>query len=263
MTRPHLPPGKAVRYNYNIVCKNLPENFSGFKIAHISDLHSNPAKGISEIIKDACPDIIVITGDLFNDDDKPTEKVDALIGEFLDIAPLYFISGNHDLWKAGYRSTFAKYEDLGAIFMDEKSVTIEKNGEKIGLSGCSDPFSRLPQAISENVQKNLEKLHKIDGFNILLFHRANLFDMVKDSGFDLILSGHMHGGQVRIPGIGGVLAPSSAMLSKTRMLFPKFSGGVVTSDNTTMVINRGVSNTLPIPRLFNAPEVGIITLTNK
>lgn len=263
MTRPHLPPGKAVRYNYSIVCKNLPENFSGFKIAHISDLHSNPAKGIPEIIKDANPDIIVITGDLLNDDETPTGKVDALILSLLDIAPLYFTSGNHDLWKAGHRSIFAKYEELGTVFMDEKTIVIEKNGEKIGVSGCPDPFSKLPQAISENVQKNLEKLKKIDGFNILLFHRANLFDMVKDAGFDLVLSGHMHGGQVRIPGIGGVLAPSSAMLSKTRMLFPKYSGGVVTSDNTTMVINRGVSNTLPIPRLFNAPEVGIITLTNK
>ncbi len=263
MTRPHLPPGKAVRYNYNLVCKNLPENFSGFKIAHISDLHSNPAKGIPEIVTDARPDIIVITGDILNDDEKPTDKVDALISALSDIAPCYFISGNHDLWKAGYRSVFAKYEELGAVFMDEKTVTIEKIGEKIGILGCSDPFSRLPQAISENVQKNLVKLKKIDGFNILLFHRANLFDMVKDAGFDLILAGHMHGGQIRIPGIGGVLAPSSAMLSKTRMLFPKYSGGVVTSDNTTMIINRGASNTLPIPRLGNAPEVGIITLTNK
>lgn len=263
MTRPHLPPGKAVRYNYNIVCKNLPEGFSGFKIAHISDTHSMPAKGIPEIIRNASVDIIVVTGDLLNDDNTPTLKVDALICELLDIAPVYFTSGNHDLWKAGYRGVFGKYEELGAVFMDKKTVVIEKNGEKIGISGCPDPFSRLPGSISENVQKNLDCLNKIDGFNILLFHRANLFDMIKDAGFDLILSGHMHGGQVRIPGIGGVLAPSSAILSKSRMLFPKYTGGVVTSDKTTMVINRGASNTLPVPRLGNAPEVGIITLTNK
>ncbi|MBR5808538.1 MAG: metallophosphoesterase [Clostridia bacterium] len=263
MTRPHLPPGKAVRYNYNIVCKNLPESFSGFKIAHISDLHSRPAKGICEIIKGACPDIITITGDLLNDDNKSTGEVDALISELLKIAPVYFISGNHDLWRMGYKRIFDKYQELGAVFMDKKTVAIERNGEKIGISGCPDPFSKIPQAITENVQKNLEKLEKIDGFNILLFHRANLFDMVKDAGVDLVLSGHMHGGQVRIPGIGGVLAPSSSMLSGTRMLFPKYTGGVVTSDDTTMIINRGVSNTLPIPRLGNPPEVGIITLLNK
>lgn len=263
MTRPHLPPGKAVRYNYNIVLKNLPESFCGFKIAHISDLHSRPAKNIAELIKGADPDIIVITGDLLNDDNKPTDEIDAVIGKLLDIAPCYFISGNHDLWRMGYQNIFDTYEELGAVFMDKKTVTIEKNGEKIGISGCPDPFSRLPQPMTENVQENLDALKKIDGFNILLFHRANLFDLIKDSGYDLILSGHMHGGQVRIPGLGGVLAPSSSMLSKTRMLFPKYTGGVVTSDNTTMIINRGVSNTLPIPRLGNPPEVGIITLTNK
>lgn len=263
MTRPHLPPGKAMRYNYNIACKNLPESFSGFKIAHISDTHSRPAKGICEIIKDASPDIIVITGDLLNDDDKPTEEIDSLVQELLKIAPLYFTSGNHDLWRMGYGSIFSKYEGLGAIFMDNKTVVIEKNGEKIILSGCPDPFSKLPGSILENLQKSLDSLEKIDGFNILLFHRANLFDTVKDAGYDLILSGHMHGGQVRIPGIGGVLAPSSSLLSKTRMFFPKYSGGVVTSDESTMIINRGVSNTLPIPRLGNPPEVGIITLTNE
>lgn len=263
MTRPHLPPGKAVRYNYNIVLDNLPESFSGFKIAHISDTHSNPAKGIYDIIKNACPDIIVITGDLLNDDNKPATKIDSLMSELSDIAPIYFTSGNHDLWRMGYRTTFRRYEELGAVFMDGKSVIIEKNDEKICISGCPDPFSRLPGSITENMQKNLDSLEKINGVNILLFHRANLFDLVKNSGYDLILSGHMHGGQVRIPGIGGILAPSSSMLSKSRMLFPKYTGGVITDDNTTMIINRGVSNTLPIPRLGNPPEVGIITLTNK
>lgn len=263
MARPHLPPGKAKRFNYSIVCKNLPESFSGFKIAHISDLHSRPAKGILEIIENAGVDITVITGDLLNDDNKPTDEVYALILELLKIAPVYFISGNHDLWRAGYRNIFSRYEDFGAVFMDNKTVTIEKNGESITISGCPDPFSKLPETIFENVQKSLDSIQKIDGFNILLFHRANLFDTIKDAGFDLILSGHMHGGQVRIPGIGGVLAPSSSLLSKTRIFFPKYTAGVVTSDKTTMIINRGVSNTLPIPRFGNPPEVGIITLTKE
>ena len=214
-------------------------------------------------MKAASPDIAVITGDLLNDDNAPTDKIDALIAGLLKISPVYFTSGNHDLWRTGYHSIFEKYEELGAVFMDNKTVAIEKNGEKIGISGCPDPFSKLPHSISDTMQKNLSSVKKIDGFNILLFHRANLFDMIKDAGFDLVLSGHMHGGQIRIPGIGGVLAPSSSVLSKTRMLFPKYTGGVVTDDNTTMIINRGASNTLPIPRLGNPPEVGIITLTSK
>lgn len=262
MTRLHLPPGKAVRFNYNIACKNLPESFSGFRIAHISDLHSKPAKGIFEIVQDADPDIIAITGDLLNDDSKTVEEVSDLILNLLKLAPVYFTSGNHDLWRMEHRSILSKFEDFGAVFLDNKTIVLEKNGEKIGISGCPDPFSKVMVSIQDTMQKNLDALERVDGFNILLFHRANLFDIVKDSGFDLVLSGHMHGGQIRIPGLGGVLAPSSSMLSKTPMLFPKYTGGVVTSDSTTMVINRGVSNTLPIPRLGNPPEVGIITLTN-
>ena len=260
MSRPHFPPGTASRYNYSISFKNLPESFSGFKIAHISDPHSKPAQGIVEIVKEASPDITVITGDLLNDDEKPTTEIDQLVSELTLISPVYFISGNHDLWRMDHKKSFEKYEDMGAVFMDNKTVTFEKNGDKIGISGSPDPFSRVPERIFESTKKSLDNIEKIDGFNILLFHRANLFDQIKKYGFDLILAGHMHGGQIRIPKLGGILAPSSAILSGTRMLFPKYSGGTITDNDTTMVVNRGVGNTLPLPRLGNAPEVGIITL---
>ncbi len=261
MPRPHFPPGNATRYNYHISFKNLPESFSGFKIAHISDPHSRPAKGILEIVKDASPDITVITGDLLNDDEKTTKEIDELISVLAEISPVYFISGNHDLWRMDHREVFRKYEDMGAVFMDNKTVILERNGDEIAISGAPDPFSRLPKRIFENTKESLDSLEKIDGFNILLFHRANLFEQIKEYGFDLILSGHMHGGQIRLPKLGGVLAPSSALLSGKRMLFPKYTGGTVTDKETTMIVNRGVGNTLPIPRFGNAPEVGIITLS--
>jgi len=252
--------GTAKQYNYHIAFKNLPEAFSGFKIAHISDPHSKPAKGVLEIVEGTSPDITVITGDLLNDDEKSTAEIDELVSSLLEISPVYFISGNHDLWRVNHKGIFRKYEEMGAVFMDNKTVFIEKNGEKIAISGVPDPFSRVPEKISENTKKSLKGIIMPEGFNILLFHRANLFDQIKNYGYDLILSGHMHGGQIRIPKLGGVLAPSSAMLSKKRMLFPEFTGGVVTSKECTMVVNRGIGNTLPLPRLGNAPEVGIITL---
>jgi len=261
MTRPHLPLGKAARYDYSIVSDRLPMSFSGFKIAHISDPHSRPAKGILEIVSSAKPDITVITGDLLNDDDKPTDEIDNLISGLLQISPVYFISGNHDLWRMDHKSIFRRYQDMGAVFMDKKTVTLERNGEAIGLSGAPDPFSRVLDSIKKNTAESMERLSPIDDFNILLFHRANLFDLIKNYGYDLILSGHMHGGQISIPKLGGVLAPSSAMLSKTRMLFPQYTAGKFSYKNTTMIVNRGVGNTLPLPRLGNAPEVGIITLT--
>ena len=112
----------------------------------------------------------------------------------------------------------------------------------------------------QNLKKSFSELSDYDGYKILLFHRANLFDEIKDYGFDLILSGHMHGGQIALPYLGGMLAPSSACLSGKRMFFPKYCSGVVEDGKTTMIINRGMGNTLPLPRWGNRPEVGIVTL---
>ena len=260
MSRPRFSAGTASRYNYHLSFKKLPDAFSGFKIAHISDPHSKPASGIFEIIKDACPDIIVVTGDLLNDDEKSTAEIDELMAKLIENSPVYFTSGNHDLWRMDRKEIFRDYENMGAVFMDNKTVLIEKDGEEIALSGAPDPFSRVPERIYENTKESLDNLEKFDGFNVLLFHRANLFEQIKQYGYDLILSGHMHGGQIRLPKIGGVLAPSSAMLSGTRMFFPKYTGGVVADKDATMIVNRGVGNTLPLPRLGNTPEVGIITL---
>ena len=260
MSRPRFSAGKAIRSNYEIVSESLPESFSGFKIAHISDPHSIPAEGVCEIIREAKPDICVITGDLLNDDEKPTDNVDKMIEKLVGICPTYFISGNHDLWRTDHKKIFAGYEAIGAKFLDEKTEIITKGDEKIALSGIPDPFSKVPGAIKNNVAKSLCDAEDFEGYKILLFHRANLFELIKDAGYDLILSGHMHGGQIRLPGLGGVLAPSSAILSGKSMLFPKYTAGVITEGNAAMIVNRGIGNTLPLPRWGNPSEVGIITL---
>lgn len=262
MSRPRFSAGNAVRSNYVIVSGKLPESFCGFKIAHISDPHSVPASGVCEEIAAAMPDIAVITGDLLNDDEKSTEKADEMIKQLVEICPTYFISGNHDLWRTDHSEIFTRYEEMGAKFMDGKCEILCRNEEKIALFGVADPFSKIPGDIKNNVEDSFSKLEEFYGYKILLFHRANLFDIIKGYGFDLILSGHMHGGQVRIPGLGGVLAPSSALLSGKSMLFPKYTAGIVTESDATMIVNRGIGNTLPLPRWGNPAEVGIITLKN-
>jgi len=132
MTRPHLPLGKAARYDYSIVSDRLPMSFSGFKIAHISDPHSRPAKGILEIVSSAKPDITVITGDLLNDDDKPTDEIDNLISGLLQISPVYFISGNHDLWRMDHKSIFRRYQDMGAVFISQNALPSKDNEQLVG-----------------------------------------------------------------------------------------------------------------------------------
>lgn len=260
---PRISAGVAEKTEYTVSSGRLPSAFDGFKIAHISDLHSRPAKGVYEIISSQKSDVTVITGDLVHDDDKSVEEVRELLAKLVEISPVYMVTGNHDLWRSGSKEIFEEFESLGAKLLDGNSCEVERNGEKIAFFGVTDPFSKMPSVISENIRKSFSKLYQYDGYRVLLFHRANLFDEIKDYGYDLILSGHMHGGQVRIPRLGGVLAPSSAIPSKKRMLFPKYCQGVIKSGNTTMIINRGIGNTLPIPRWGNRPEVGIITLRNK
>ena len=245
---------------YDISSAGLPKEFDGFKIALISDIHSRPCRGICEEITKFSPDIITIAGDLVHDNNKSCDAVTQLIAELLSIAPVYMVSGNHDVWRAGHSRIFRGFCDLGAVLLDEKSAVLSKSGAQIALFGISDPFSHISEAICRNVKAGLAALPDFDGYKILLFHRANLFDLIKDAGFDLILSGHMHGGQIQIPHMGGLLAPSSSIACGSRMIFPKYCSGRFVHGGTTMIVSRGIGNTLPVPRLFNPPEVCAVKL---
>ena len=247
---------------YTINSERLPKSFDNFRIAHISDTHSYPADKIFELIKPSNPDIICITGDMFHDDGKDAPKFWELLKNLAALAPVYLVTGNHDLWREDCGILLQRIRDLGGTILNSEMAILEKNGEKIAIFGVGDPFSKVPKMLEKNIVTGFSCLPHFDGYKILLYHRANLFDKIKDFGFDLILSGHMHGGQIRIPGLGGMLAPTSALLSG-RMIFPKYTEGKIVYENSVMIVNRGASNTLPIPRFFNPPEVCIITLSSK
>lgn len=244
---------------YAIHSDKIPKSFDGFRIAHISDTHSRPAEGIFELVSGSNPDIICISGDMFHDDDSDAPEFWSLFDNLLTLAPVYLVTGNHDVWHTNYAAFLRKLADLGGILMDSKMEIIERNGEKLALFGVGDPFSKVSDLIEKSVNCAFSSLPQFEGYKILLFHRANLFDKIKDFGFDLILSGHMHGGQIRIPFFGGAFAPTSSILSG-RMIFPHYTGGKYEYKNSCMIVNRGASNTLSIPRFANPPEVGIITL---
>lgn len=244
---------------YSIRSGKIPKGFDEFCIAHISDTHSRPAKGIYELTKAANPDIICITGDMFHDDESGSCEFWSLFENLLALAPIYLVTGNHDLWHANSAALLKKITDSGGVLLDSKMSVLEKNGDNLALFGIGDPFSKLPNQIEKSITSSLSALPQFDGYKILLFHRANLFDKVKDCGFDLILSGHMHGGQIRLPILGGALAPSSSILSD-KMIFPEYTWGKYGNNETVMIVNRGASNTLFIPRFANPPEVGIIKL---
>ena len=242
---------------------NLPKEFDGFRIVHISDLHSDTAPGLRNEILSLEPDIIVITGDMIHDNDKSFLPTVRLIKQLGNIAPLYMVSGNHDLWNTRFDEFTRLCEESGAILMDNKFKAITHNGGEIGLFGIADPFGKATETIVKNLNESFAELPEYDGFKLLLFHRANQFDRIKDKGFDLILAGHMHGGQFRIPGVGGLMPPKSSLADSKRIFFPTYCSGVFVHHSTTMIVNRGLGNPMIIPRLYNRPEIGITVLRCK
>jgi predicted MPP superfamily phosphohydrolase len=141
-------------------------------------------------------------------------------------------------------------------------VILEKNGENISLSGIDDPAAINSGTISERVKAAAKALGSFDGYDILLFHRANLFEQLSGFGFNLVLSGHMHGGQVRLPGLGGLVSPKTSILSD-RMIRPKYFAGAYTYADMTMLVSRGLGNPMVVPRLFNRPELISIKLCSR
>lgn len=245
--------------NYIVQSDKIPAAFNGFKIAQISDYHSDSVPGVTDAIREIKPNLIVSTGDLADDEGSYLPALH-LCEQIAPIAPVYAVTGNHDVWRGDYGDFERDIYNAGVTTLHNERVLLDGDGESISLAGIDDPFTLSATRASENVRKSLSKIRGYDGYDILLFHRANLFDCVKDQGFDLILSGHMHGGQVRFPNGRGFVSPKSSWTGKHSVFFPKYSGGRYTSDNTEMLVSRGIGNPMLIPRLFNRPELAIVTL---
>ena len=243
---------------YEIESKNLPESFNFFRIAHLSDLHDEAPDEILDILNRHSPDIICFTGDAVDGNKSHIDKMAEYLEKLSKIAPLYFVSGNHDKKSPEFLSLIEN--DKNIRFLDGKSDVLERNGEKITIRGLGDPYSKRPDVAKERLLKELEKTETSQGFSVLLYHRASHFDIIADKGFSLVLSGHMHGGQIIIPRLGGLLPPKSSLFDTGRVFFPKFAGGLYENGNTKMVVSRGVGNQIIIPRINNPAEIGIITL---
>jgi predicted MPP superfamily phosphohydrolase len=236
-----------------------PQGFESYKIMQLSDLHSEAPYGlINAVINKAAaekPDIIVFTGDMTDEDAKGDfKKLETLVRALREITPVYAVSGNHERWTDVHKPLLKLYGMLGVIPLENISTDIEKNGEKIVLYGVSDPDIWMDEDKSVTVDNTVAKLAPDEkNYNILLFHRANMTENLTGRGFDLILSGHQHGGQIRIPFFGGLLSPYGKW-------FPKNTAGIYKINKTSVVISRGLGNTVKIPRIFNPPELIFITL---
>lgn len=251
------------RYNY--INNKLPDSFNGFKILHISDFHNKNFHGIlSNKIKLVSPDIIVITGDLVDRRKTNLKTATEFVNEIVKIAPVYYVSGNHEQLSEHNKELKKELNNLNVINMDNSYRTIYKDGSEIGLSGIADPAIRryvrtyLYENNASYIRSSLEGLTqnlKTD-FNILLSHRPEHFNVYKEFKFDLVFSGHAHGGQIRIPLLGGILAPDQGF-------FPRYSEGMIKEGSTSIVVSRGLGNSIFPFRIFNRPELVVVTLIHE
>ena len=246
---------------YYVTSSKIPDSFDGFEIAQVSDLHNAEfGEGNSDLLallSEVEPHVIVLTGDLI--DSRHTDMDIALdfAGKAVQIAPVYYVTGNHEARVPEYEQLKTGLTDLGVTVLENQKVQITKDGESITLMGIQDPSFRTDylfgdaESVSRQAITSLQ--NESDGFTVLLSHRPELFDLYVDTGVDLVFSGHAHGGQFRLPFVGGLVAPNQGF-------FPKYDAGQFVEKNTTMIVSRGVGNSIIPLRINNPPELVVVEL---
>ena len=250
---------------YNLESDNLPESFNELKIIHLSDLHNTEFGKDNEkllrIIKEQEPDAVFVTGDTIDGFYTNIQIPINLFKEILKICDVYFVVGNHESRvNTNIHTEFIDtLSEIGVIVLKDDSAYIEKDGERIQVIGLKDASDYKIDYIEDYTEKITETINILDDkntFSILLSHHPELFPEYKNTDIDLVFSGHAHGGQFRLPFIGGIIAPEQG-------LFPEYDAGVFTENNTTMVVSRGLGNSIIPVRINNSPEVVVFTLKHK
>lgn len=242
--------------------KGLPDEFSGLRIVQLSDLHkksfSKNNTRLIRAVKRQKPDYIILCGDMVNRDEKDFSVIKHLLEELSIICPVFYSLGNHeiDMRQEVKSELYSVIKDTGVVLLNNEEYMISRNGKMIKIVGIS--LYRQNYRIKKGVYKGLRSYTVRDmvnnvgtrqGFTILLAHNPFFFDAYAKWGADLILSGHVHGGVIRVPFVCGLLSPE-------RKLFPKYSSGVYKKNSSVMLVSRGLGKI----RLFNPPEVNIIEL---
>ncbi|NLY79757.1 MAG: metallophosphoesterase [Lysinibacillus sp.] len=232
----------------------IPDSFNGYRITQVSDLHDalfgeNQEKLI-EKVRATDPDVIFITGDVIDSNRYQLERSMKAVQGFTRIADVYYVIGNHEVAVNQVREIYDAMESLGVHILPNDAVIVERDGERIAIAGIEDPLNGVDTQTMLNIA--LENVPK-DMFTLLLAHRPEKFDIYMENNLDLVFSGHAHGGQIRIPFVGGLVAPGQGF-------FPKYTAGFYEENNTTMNVSRGLGNSVVPYRIFNLPEIVVVEL---
>ena len=242
---------------------SLPAAFEGFAIVQLSDLHNarfgKEQNKLLSRIRAASPDVIVVTGDLIDKRRAGMKNALRCMERAVRIAPVWYVTGNHEAKSKEYPALRTALEALGVGILCDRCTTLRRGDAHITLAGLSDVrfFTNDKTMFPENVYSRLKALLPEDAaFTVLLAHRPELFSVYRAAGADLTLCGHAHGGQFRLPLVGGVVAPEQG-------LFPKYTKGIYEEAGKAMIVSRGLGNSSVPIRLNNPPEVVRIVLTQK
>lgn len=257
--------------NYSIQISKLPDGFKGFKILQLSDLHSRIFNKNNQTFLDSInkvnPDIIFMTGDMMNAKHDDGMVCINIIKALNKKYPIYFILGNHEQHvKAKTKSIYSNYitelNKLGVRILDNSKISIIKGTDRINIFGLTLDLSFYwGTPVKENkhyffnvgyIEKKLGVCKK-EEVNILLVHNPKYFEEYCRWGADLIFSGHVHGGIIRLPYFGGLLSPD-------RSFFPKYDSGIYENNGNKMIVSRGLGNSHINFRLNNKPEIVVVTL---
>ncbi len=249
--------------------ENIPSSFNGYKIVQLSDLHSrsygkNNACLLRKV-KEQQPDIIVLTGDMVSSTHTSFDTFYSLARSLVKICPVYYVIGNHEqmLLASLQDELLNTIQSIGIIVLDNEKISLKKEEESIDLYGLwfNLRYYRNLRNLREIYSFEPENMYQLLGsksnaFTILLTHNPLYFKTYAEWGANLTLSGHMHGGLIRIPFIGGLLSPEVKF-------FPSYDAGLYTINNHMLYVNCGLASGLFGIRFFNHPEISVFMLSNK
>lgn len=242
---------------YEVKSQKLPESFDGFKIVQLSDLHGaefgEDGMGLVEKVKELEPDIIALTGD-FVTDEGDLAAVEKLAARLTELCPVYFVSGNHEFGSGLAVKVRNILERAGVKYLSNEYLTISRGEDEILLGGVEDPLAYADMLSPDELAQKMNDAAP-DAFKILLGHRNYWMTEYPELPVDLIFCGHAHGGLIRIPGVGGLIGTD-------RRLFPDFDAGQFNNGRYTLIVSRGLGNSVSIPRIFNRPEIVCVELSS-
>lgn len=250
--------------HYTYAAEQLGVDLDGYRIVQISDLHNakfgkNNQKLVDRI-RECEPDMIVLTGDLVDSNHTNIDRAVQFVDEIVKICPVYYVTGNHEYWleKSEYDELMDGLIGAGVVILDDQVVEISRGDAKFRLVGLDD--KSLADGTLGTLLNNTHNVVHEDSdereFTVVLAHEPQYLARYASSGVDLVLSGHAHGGQFRLPFVGGIVAPDQGFL-------PKYTAGEYYMNGTEMIVSRGLGNSVIPVRLFNFPEIVCVELVGK